>query len=95
MTDSRTTTVAGLFLPSGQLMVQRAFPTGRDKRRGPAMMPDVLSALYCQQQQSTHIQTLQDIRIHSEIPCHLDLCCRCLPAHSERYRTAITLVIII
>ncbi len=47
-------TVAGLFLPSEQLMVQRAYPGGGDKHRGPAMMPDVLSALYCEQQQSTH-----------------------------------------
>ena len=46
--------VAGLFLPSEQLMVQRAYPGGGDKHCGPAMMPDVLSTLYCQQQQSTH-----------------------------------------
>lgn len=35
-------------------MVQRAYPSGGDKHCGPAMMPDVLSTLYCQQQQSTH-----------------------------------------
>lgn len=46
--------MAGLFLPTEQLMVQRADPRGGHEHCGPAMMPDVLSTLYCQWQQSTH-----------------------------------------
>lgn len=37
--------VAGAFLPSEQLMVQRAYPSGGDKHCGPTMMPDVLSTV--------------------------------------------------
>lgn len=42
-------TVAGLFLPSEQLIVQRAYSSGGDKHCSPAMMPDGLSTLYCWQ----------------------------------------------
>lgn len=45
---------ASSFLPSEQLMVQRACPSGGDKHRGPSTPPDVLSSLYCQEEQSTH-----------------------------------------